>query len=89
MNHAAVTVSIPFFNHRNISITTIDFNMKSFKMQSFPVSGIYCIYFHKFNDHHCGGDYCYYEVLKEYGYFLINNVMPTKLCEVIHFNSFF
>lgn len=55
-------VWIKFFNHKNIYITTIDLNIKSFKMQSFPVSDIYGIHFHKLNDHHCRGDYCYYEL---------------------------
>lgn len=78
VNHARITVWIKIFNHKNIYITIIDLNIKSFKMQSFPVSDIYGIYFHNFNDHHCGGDYCYYEALKESGYFLIIKCYANK-----------
>lgn len=89
MSHAAVTVSVTFFNHKTIYITTIDFNMKSFKMQCFPVSDIYCIHFYKFNDHHCEGDYRYYKALKGSGYILISICYANKAMQNHLFSCLF
>ena len=68
-----------FFNHnKNIYITAIDLNIKSFKMQSLPVSEIDVAHFHKFNGQHCTEEFCYYAALKGYAYFLISKCYINK-----------
>lgn len=68
-----------FFNdNKNTYITTIDSNIKSFKIQMLAVNEIYGVHFYKFDGHYCSADYCYNEALKGSGSFFISKCYSNK-----------